>query len=390
MNPKISVRPGGDVGMEEAADALVPPFADERNQAAASPDTLESNAASPQPRLKEGHPLISAAIPAVRNRSLYLQSSLQSIFRQTLLPDEVVISMDGKDETSIKVVERFREAHPGVRIVLCVNENPVGEWANRRKAFELTTGEFVAMLDDDDMWHPEFLEKAYGCLAAHPDCGFCFGKYLLIDCGEKELFKMSEDVDVYTGRDQLKRGKYGDFLYDILAHEAVPFPLSCTLFRRSLLEKADFFPPYAPYLPDLALFMELAARSTTGYFLPERLARYRVHHGQASAWRRIHNAESKVDCFYEFYRKYGSTLRPKEARLLRKRYRAAVVEHAISLLHEDRYPEAFASLARLFRLGPGLPSWPRLVVMAALLLGIRNRSLSIFRNPTPRLRYDDE
>jgi glycosyltransferase involved in cell wall biosynthesis len=332
--------------------------------------------------------LISVAIPTYK-RANYLKLGLQSIFSQTLLPDEVVVSQDGTDVETREVIQSFMNRHPAVKVKHSVNETPLGERANRERAFKLTSGDFVTMLDDDDMWHPDFLQKAYDALLKNPDCGYCFGSYLLIDARGKPLERMTQEVDDYCGRSRIPPGKCDNALYRILANVALPIPLSCTLFRRAELEKIDFVPPYGPVLPDLALFLELGVQRTSGFYIPERLGWYRVHDGQTTTWR-IQNSISKVDCFHEIDRKYAAVLDKAEAELLKRRFQSAIVECAISHVHYRKRKEAIAYLFRFFKLGFGLPSLQRIVVLMALFVGIRNRALSLFRNTTPQLEYNEK
>lgn len=334
--------------------------------------------------------MISVAIPAAVNRAGFLTACLRSIFSQTLPPDEVVISVDGQDPATEEVIDFFKHANPFIRVKHVSSASPIGQWANRQKAFRLTSGDFVAMLDDDDMWHADFLEKTYTRLRQNPDCGFCFSKYYLMDAEETILAKMTEDVDRYCGRSRMKEGVNREVLTDILAYEALPIQISATLFRRAALEKVGFIPTYGVHLPDLSLFLELAANRTNAYFIDERLGRYRVHAGQTTSWARIRNAISKVDCFYEIRSRYGSKLREYELAMLKKRYQSAIVECAISHVHESDRKTAFSYLSRFFKTGFGLPSFSRSVVLMALLAGIRNKKLSFFHNPTPVFRYDED
>jgi glycosyltransferase involved in cell wall biosynthesis len=333
--------------------------------------------------------LISVSIPTYK-RANYLKIGLESIFSQTLLPGEIVISVDGDDPATLEVIRSFENRHPSVAVKHFLNMPPIGERANRQRAFQLTSGDFVTMLDDDDAWHHDFLEKAYRCLQQNPDCGFSFGTYLLIDANGNPLERMSKDVDDYCGRSRMAGGKRNDVLMDIISYEALPFTLSCTLFRRQVLETFDFVPTYCAHLVDLAMFTQLGGNRVNGYYIAEPLAGYRVHPGQATSWRRILNSISKVECFYEAYRQFKTILSDDELNLLKRRYQSALMECVISHLHDSKRKEALRFLLRFFKLGFGVPSLRRTVVFLALFMGIHNKSFSIFRNRTPQLRYDNE
>lgn len=101
---------------------------------------------------------VSVAL-ASYNGELFLGRQLESIARQTQLPDQVVVSDGGSDDGSVELVRDFFAAHPALGGVLVADGTCLGVSANFERAIAATTGELVALCDQDDVWAPDRLER---------------------------------------------------------------------------------------------------------------------------------------------------------------------------------------------------------------------------------------
>jgi glycosyltransferase involved in cell wall biosynthesis len=99
-------------------------------------------------------PLVSAVVPT-RNRPDLVCRAVRSALNQTYPNFEVVVVVDGPDPATVAALEELR--NPCVRII-ALSENVGGSEARNIGARE-ARGEWVALLDDDDEWMPEKLEK---------------------------------------------------------------------------------------------------------------------------------------------------------------------------------------------------------------------------------------
>ena len=105
---------------------------------------------------------VSVIIPH-HNRSQFLGSAIDSILAQTLQPAEIVIVDDASSPAHLAALDRFR-AHARI---IAMPEN-VGAAKARTKGVDEARGEFIAFLDDDDLWYPHKLELQYGLIRADP------------------------------------------------------------------------------------------------------------------------------------------------------------------------------------------------------------------------------
>ncbi len=107
---------------------------------------------------------ISVIIPYY-NRERYIDEAVQSVLAQTLKPLEIIIVNDCSRESSRRSLDRYSDV---CRIVdLPVN---VGLAGARNAGIRVARGQFIALLDDDDIWLPHKLELQRNYMEEHPEC----------------------------------------------------------------------------------------------------------------------------------------------------------------------------------------------------------------------------
>jgi glycosyltransferase involved in cell wall biosynthesis len=114
--------------------------------------------------MTEQQPLVSVVIP-VYNGARYLRAALESVFAQTYRSFEVIVVDDGSVDDSGKIAQSFPEVH-------YIHQENRGVAAARNTAIAVARGEFLAFLDQDDLWTPEKLRLQIGHLLSHPDLGY--------------------------------------------------------------------------------------------------------------------------------------------------------------------------------------------------------------------------
>jgi glycosyltransferase involved in cell wall biosynthesis len=112
--------------------------------------------------------LISCIVP-VYNGEKYLGEAIESIFKQTCQPIEIIIADDGSTDGTAKVARRYGEQ---IRYVKQPNAGPA---AARNLGINVATGEFLAFLDADDVWGPEKSALQMARFQARPELEYCVG-----------------------------------------------------------------------------------------------------------------------------------------------------------------------------------------------------------------------
>jgi teichuronic acid biosynthesis glycosyltransferase TuaG len=112
---------------------------------------------------------VSVIIP-FRNRSQYIAGTIRSVLAQTAKPLEIIIVNDGSERSARAHLDRWAKE---CRIV-DLKKN-VGPSAARNEGIRHARGDFVAFLDDDDLWLPHKLETQLNYMREHPNCAVVCG-----------------------------------------------------------------------------------------------------------------------------------------------------------------------------------------------------------------------
>lgn len=123
-------------------------------------------------------------IVTVYNCEKYIIETLKSIECQTFTDYEVIIVEDCSVDRSYELVKNF--IHGRSKWSLYRNEKNSGVGYSRNRAFSLAEGQFVAILDSDDVWMRDKLEKQYE-LMKHGDVDLCYTAYSFMDTESKDM-----------------------------------------------------------------------------------------------------------------------------------------------------------------------------------------------------------
>src|SRR5580698_758538 len=122
------------------------------------------------------------------NGERFLQKQLDSITKQTRLPDEMVVCDDKSTDRTVAMVREFR-ASASWPVQIFENEHNLGSAANFERAIRLCTGDLIALSDQDDIWYPNRLERSQQELTAHADAGLVFSDADVIDDQDRQQEK---------------------------------------------------------------------------------------------------------------------------------------------------------------------------------------------------------
>jgi glycosyltransferase involved in cell wall biosynthesis len=225
--------------------------------------------------------LISVAL-CTYNGARFLEEQLESILRQTRLPDELILSDDGSMDRTLAIAQEFasRASFP---VKILDGPERVGSTGNFERAIRCCRGDLIALSDQDDRWHPERLARSISAFERQPDTVLVFTNGTLIDETGAPLPGSLWQRFGFAG-DTFRRFAAGD--YGLLCRER--FITGATMmFRRSAL--ADALPIPSEWVHDAWLGTVLSFHGNVTA-LNEPLIEYRVHPqqqvGTTSRWRR--------------------------------------------------------------------------------------------------------
>lgn len=114
-------------------------------------------------RERRGRPKLSVAL-GTHNGERFIAEQIASILGQTTPPDEIVLSDDASSDRTVHLVQAAIDAHrerngDGPELLVLRNEPALGVTKNFEQAISRCTGDLIALCDQDDVWHPERLER---------------------------------------------------------------------------------------------------------------------------------------------------------------------------------------------------------------------------------------
>ena len=210
-------------------------------------------------------------IVTVYNRTQYLRQALESVFAQTFRSFEIIVTADSANEEIKAICEAF--GRPEVRYRR--NPTTLGVALNLRAAMTEARGKYLAVLNDDDAWEPDFLEKLVAPLEQDANRVLAFGDHWVIsESGEIDQAQ-TERTTRYYGRDVLPEGDVVGFPEFALEKNGVPLAMG-SLFRKDAVD-LDLIVKEVSGAYDYWIACLLAASGKAAYYVPARLTRYRVH-----------------------------------------------------------------------------------------------------------------
>ncbi|MGL5881169.1 MAG: glycosyltransferase family 2 protein [Xenococcaceae cyanobacterium] len=245
-------------------------------------------------------PKVSVIIPAY-NAMKYLPETVESVLKQTLTDFELLIVNDGSTDNIVEWASQLTDCTPcrlrdrRVRLISQINQ---GTAIARNQGIIEAKGEYIALLDADDIWEATKLEKQAKCLDNNPAVGLVDTWAMIID----------ENGNA-TGRIRDHEVE-GDVYHKV--YEACDSPICCgssPMIRRSCFDVLGLFDRDI-YAEDVDMWIRIASRYHYG-LVKEVLVRYRQHPNNKSR-----DCQSMLEAFRTLIEKTYSSL-PVESLYLR-------------------------------------------------------------------------
>lgn len=216
-------------------------------------------------------PLVSVAIAAY-NAERFIGATLASVLAQSYRNIEVIVLDDGSTDRTGEIVLGHAARDARVKLFRQANAGPS---AARNAALERARGEYVALIDADDLWHPDKLRKQVAVLRrGGPEVGlvYCWSVYI-------------DEAGTPTGN-YAANCEVGDVYLKLLLYNFIGCG-STPLIRRSCIERCGTFRDEYTGLEDKELLMRIAEHYRFAV-VPEFLVGYRIMGGTTShAYRQI-------------------------------------------------------------------------------------------------------
>jgi len=103
---------------------------------------------------------------------------MSSVLRQTVHDIEILVVDDGSTDDLVDVLQPYISSDPRIRLI---RQNNRGLAGARNRGVDEARAEYVACIDADDIWHPQFLDACLSALRDNPDAPFAFAYSFRID-----------------------------------------------------------------------------------------------------------------------------------------------------------------------------------------------------------------
>ena len=186
---------------------------------------------------------VSIIIPTF-NRRDYITIALDSVLAQTYKDYEIIIIDDGSSDDTKEVLKPYQD-----KIHYFYHDNK-GIPATRNRGVREAHGDYIALLDSDDYWLPEKLERQMDCFKKNPHYGMV-------------ATRCSSITQDGRFREKNRPGKSGWILNDLFKANFIR--TSSAMIKKECFEKVGFFDESLPMYEEVDLWLRIAKHYPIGF-----------------------------------------------------------------------------------------------------------------------------
>ena len=230
-------------------------------------------------------PIVSVIIPTY-NRAHLIDKAINSVLSQTYQDYEIIIVDDASTDNTKEVVKDFTDS----RISYIFHTNNLDISAARNSGIKASQGKYIALLDSDDEWLPEKLDKQINKFEKESlKIGVIYTGSYYIDEKGNQIRKVHVPIkEGYIYEDLLRAGGY--------------LCLSSTLIKRECFKKVGLFDENLPPCEDLDMWIRIAKYYKFSY-IKDLLVATRIHNNQIT-----NDSEALIEGIKKIQVKYNKEL----------------------------------------------------------------------------------
>jgi glycosyltransferase involved in cell wall biosynthesis len=263
-------------------------------------------------------PLVSVVIP-VYNVERFIKTCLDSVLAQSYENLEVLVVDDGSPDQSISVVEQYNDQR--LRIIRQKNRGLAGA---RNTGIREARGDFIALLDSDDFWSADKIQKHVAVMVANPKCGLSFSASVFVDENGESLNRLQEPFNKkdFNSPQIFCRNPIGNGSVPMVARSV----FDQIAFKSAGVQHLQYFDESLRQSEDIDCWTRITLQTATEFhYIDQPLTFYRLNSGGLSAnvdkqfetWERV---LAKVTYLApDFAKQYGRLARAYQYRYLARR-----------------------------------------------------------------------
>ncbi|WP_375512534.1 glycosyltransferase family 2 protein [uncultured Nostoc sp.] len=201
-------------------------------------------------------PNVSVIIPTFQRADL-VSETIESVLAQTYTDYEIIVVNDGSTDNTREVLAKFKD-----KITVIDQENK-GLATARNTGIMASQGQYIAFVDDDDLWIPNKLEKQIPCFESNPNIGLVYSNIVFFD-----------DNCVFTSKIWPKGSHPPGVLKSWMLFMVDYIPVPTVVVRRECLDKVGLFDQTLTSCEDYDLWLRIIEKFSV-HFLNKTVAFYR-------------------------------------------------------------------------------------------------------------------
>jgi glycosyltransferase involved in cell wall biosynthesis len=206
---------------------------------------------------------ISAIIP-VYNGEKYLHEAVNSVIQQTLQPIELILVDDGSTDNSIREIADI-EANFPIRIL---NQKNAGQSAARNYGAREAKGDYIAFLDQDDVWYNQHLEKLSRLFCENTDLGFVYSNVDYADANGNAFRFRILNLCPFSH-------PHADII-EMIRYDMHILPSAALIRKKAFFDVGMFDERLCGYEDD-DLFLRLYIKGWKCKYIEDSLSKWRIH-----------------------------------------------------------------------------------------------------------------
>ncbi len=214
----------------------------------------------------------SVVIP-LYNKALHIERALKSVVDQTCQDFEIIVVNDGSTDNGQEIVESIQDAR-----IRLINQSNQGVSVARNIGIEAATNKYVAFLDADDEWLPDFLQNIQTLINNYSDCGAYAAAVQTIRPDGQVFFPSLGNLPPEPWIGILPN------FFELFQQGLSAFHPSSIVIPKQVLKDVGGFPEGVILMEDIACWVKIAIRYPIA-FNPKRLV---IYHQDASNRSNIH------------------------------------------------------------------------------------------------------
>lgn len=211
-------------------------------------------------------PKVSVIIPSF-NHEKFIAEAINSLLNQTFQDFEIIITDDASTDNTVDEIKKINDS----RIKLFINQSNQGAVATTNNCIRYATGQYIAVLNSDDIWKNNKLEEQIKFIESNPNYSAIFSQAYIIDENNNEIIDDNSYYYDIFNKENRSRFEWLNYFFNngnCLCHPSV-------LIKKSIYDEVGLYNELMANLPDFDMWIRICLKYEI-YVIPEKLVSFRI------------------------------------------------------------------------------------------------------------------